>query len=731
MRKVIISRIALICCLVMVLCPFIANAATYTYSIDGESLISPDAYSPYRTIDSSTIGLAVPLSSPSDIKTDSDGNIYIADPFNNRVVVLDKYYNLKFEISQFTNMNGIAYDSLSGCQGVFVWEGVESDGNDGYINEKYIYVADTENMRIVIFDANGKYLRHLDKPSSDVLEEGEIYKPKAVAVSSSKRIYVVSPQLYQGVMTLNDDGEFCGYIGATKAVYSLFDIIWRNFQTQEQLEASEKNISSPFNNITIDDEGFLWVTKVPPPDEAINAEGALYSKVGDYATVKKINTSGDDIMKRNGFFAPMGEVAIFVRSSSASSFGQTTGISDIVSIAMGEEGTYSIIDEKRSKVYTYNKQGELLFAFGDKPGTTNGAQTGEFNKVSSIAYHGSDMLILDAHTNSFTIFKRTEYGDLLLTAIKHNNNREFELSIDDWKAVLQRNNNFDAAYIGLGDAYYRNGDYETAMEYYKVAYDTVGYSAAFKLWRKAFVEKNIIWIIVVPVVAIFLIGWLFRFAAKVNAKAAISGRRKTFKEEFFYAFHLIFHPFDGFWDLKHEKRGSVRGALAWLGLAVLAFTYQAVGEAFIFNPRGSMSSVIMQLSALLVPLLLWTIANWCLTTLFNGEGSLKDVFIASCYSLAPIPLIIFITTLLTYCVTDTEATFITLIISVCYVWIGLLLFCSTMVTHDYSLGKNIATILGTIGGMAIIMFICALFTGLFTKMISFISNIITEIQYRS
>jgi hypothetical protein len=407
------------------------------------------------------------------------------------------------------------------------------------------------------------------------------------------------------------------------------------------------------------------------------------------------------------------------------------GISDIVDISMGEEGTYSIIDEKRSKIYTYNDQGELLFAFGDKPGTTNGAQIGEFSKVSSIAYQGSDMLILDAFTNSFTIFKRTEYGDLLLTAIEHNNNREYELSIDDWKAVLQRNNNFDAAYIGLGDAYYRNGDYETAMEYYKVAYDTVGYSAAFKLWRKAFVEENIIWVIVVPVVALFLIGWLFRFAAKVNAKAAISGRRKTFKEEFFYAFHLIFHPFDGFWDLKHEKRGSVRGALAWLGLAVLAFTYQAVGEAFIFNPRGSMSSVIMQLSALIVPLLLWTVANWCLTTLFNGEGSLKDVFIASCYSLAPIPLIIFITTLLTYCVTDTEATFITLIISVCYVWLGLLLFCSTMVTHDYSLGKNTLTILGTIAGMAIIMFICALFAGLITKMISFVSNVITEIQYRS
>ncbi|MBP3334105.1 MAG: hypothetical protein J6M35_08690 [Clostridia bacterium] len=731
MKKVIISRIALVCCLVMVLSTLFASATTYTYSIDGDALVSPDAYTPHKTIDSSAIGLEVPLSSPSDIKTDNDGNVYIADPDNNRIIVLDRYYNFKFEISKFTNMNGIAGDGLKGCQGVFVWEGIETDDtDDGYTNAKYIYVADTDNMRIVIFDENGNYIRHIDKPASDVFEEGEIYKPEAIAVSSSKRIYVVSGQLYQGVMTLNDDGEFCGYIGATKAVYSLFDIIWRNFQTQEQREGTETNVSSPFNNIVIDDDGFLWVTKVPPADETDSATAALRNKTGDYATVKKISTSGDDIMKRNGFFAPMGEVAINVRSSAMSSFGQTTGISDIVSIAMGDEGTYSIIDEKRSKVYTYNEQGDLLFAFGDKPGN-NGAQIGEFNKVSSITYQGEDMIVLDAHTNSFTVFRRTDYGKLLMTAIEHNNDRKFSLSIDDWKEVLKRNNNFDAAYIALGDAYYRNGEYEIAMDYYEVAYDTVGYSAAFKLWRKGFVEKNIIWVIIVPVAVLFLIGWLFKTAAKINAKAAISGRRKTFKEEFFYAFHLIFHPFDGFWDLKHEKRGSLRGAFAWLGLAVLAFTYQAVGQAFIFNPRGSMSSVIMQLSSLLVPLILWAAANWCLTTLFNGEGSFKDVFIASCYSLAPIPLIIFITTLLTYCVTDTEATFITLITSVCYVWLGLLLFCSTMVTHDYSLGKNTLTILGTIAGMAIIMFICALFTGLFAKMASFINNIITEIQYRS
>ena len=27
-----------------------------------------------------------------------------------------------------------------------------------------------------------------------------------------------------------------------------------------------------------------------------------------------------------------------------------------------------------------------------------------------------------------------------------------------------------------------------------------------------------------------------------------------------YAFYVLFHPFDGFWDLKHEKKGTIRAA---------------------------------------------------------------------------------------------------------------------------------------------------------------------------
>ena len=133
---------------------------------------------------------------------------------------------------------------------------------------------------------------------------------------------------------------------------------------------------------------------------------------------------------------------------------------------------------------------------------------------------------------------------------------------------------------------------------------------------------------------------------------------------------------------------------------------------------------------MLLPLILWVTSNWCLTTLFDGEGSFKDIFIACAYSLTPVILLIPPATILTHIVTLSEQGFVNLLISVCYVWLFMLLFFGTMVTHDYSLGKNILTVLGTILVMCVIMFVAVLFSGLLIKMASFISNIITEIQFR-
>lgn len=717
------SFLAITALLIFLLGTVSSFAASYTYSINGVAQDSPDVYTTQEVINSFTIGLddlGLPnLSNPTDIETDDDGNVYIADPANSRIVVLDEYYNFKFAISTFKNDLGGGSDSLYKCQGVFVWEGLEADEKGDFSPKKYIYVADTGKRRIVVFDGDGNYVRIVGEPTSDIFDENQQYVPIALAVASTGRIYVVSTGAYQGIIALNQYGEFEQFVGAQKASVSAWQLFWRRFQSAEQIAQGDVIASSEYNNITIDEKDFLYIT-TDSADEGDRA-GAINSKSSDFAPVKRLNTAGTDIMKRNGFFAPAGEVDYANRSFDDS----PTGVSDIVDVALGPEGTWSIIDEKRSKIFTYDDNGELLCVFGDR-----GQQIGNIQTIVGIVYQGDKILVLDGASASFTVYKPTPYGNQLLTAIRHNNERMYSLAESDWEAILRSNNNFDAAYIGLAKAYYRQGKWEKAMEYFQIAYNTEDYSNAFAQWRKDWISK-FIWVIPLAAIAICVLIWLFfRYAAKVNKRAAVSGKKKTLWEELLYAFHVIFHPFDGFWDLKHEKRGSLRAALIILGLTVVVFAYQAVGQSYLFNPRASYTNVLLQLTALIVPLFLFVTANWCLTTLFEGEGSFKDVFIAACYSLTPIILIIPAATLLTHAVTASETGFVSLAISICYVWMGLLLFFGTMVTHDYSLSKNITTILGTIVGMVVIMFVCALFSNLLIKMMSFVSNLISEIQFR-
>jgi hypothetical protein len=139
---------------------------------------------------------------------------------------------------------------------------------------------------------------------------------------------------------------------------------------------------------------------------------------------------------------------------------------------------------------------------------------------------------------------------------------------------------------------------------------------------------------------------------------------------------------------------------------------------------------MVQAIGVLVPLFLFVLSNWCLTTLFEGEGSFKDIFIACSYSLLPIPMLIVPATILSNVCTNSEKDIVGFISTLAFIWLGILIFFGTQVTHDYTMGKNVITILGTAVGMVFIMFIALLFSTLVGKMISLVTNIITEIQYR-
>ena len=340
------------------------------------------------------------------------------------------------------------------------------------------------------------------------------------------------------------------------------------------------------------------------------------------------------------------------------------------------------------------------------------------------------MLILDKTNDNITVFQRTEYGDILLSAIAAESTQDFDLAINLWTEVLKRNSNFDSAYVGIGQAMYRNKDYANSLSYFESAYDTTNWSNSYKEIRKEWMSNYFLVLIAIILALIIGVLFFFKWMNKINSKVAVSGKKRTFGQQIAYGFHVILHPFDGFWDLKHEKRGSVAGAIFFIGLTIATFYYQAIGQGYLMDPNPKLASIWEQVLGVLVPLFLFVIANWCLTTLFEGEGSFKDIFIACGYSLLPIPLLIIPTTVYSnFCIT-TEVEIIGFISTAAFLWLGLLVFFGTMVTHDYSMGKNVITVLGTVVGMVFIMFLAVLFTTLVGKIVGLVTNLVTEIQYR-
>ncbi len=685
---------------------------TYTYSITGEVLTSPHAYTPDKKIDSDVMNLSEPLNEPKDIFVDEKGNgyIYISDKDINgvgRVIVCDPNFIYQYTISDFVNAQGVP-DKLKSPEGLFIFE-------------DSLYVCDKENSRIVIFDTKTREFKSvIEAPQADVMGADTVFRPVAVGVNASGTTYIVSDQTYSGIIALNPDGSFQAFLGAQKTSVSMAVRIRRMlFPTI----TTESYISTPYKNLTMDDEGQMWATIIFGTDEEKSLTAAIQSQSTDatYAPIKKLNAKGDDIMVRNGFAMPAGEIMF----SDIKDMTKEVGPSELVDIAMGPNGMWSVVDSKRGKIYTYDTEGNLLFAFGDK-----GEQLGHLSTPVAISYRGSDILVLDSILDSVIVYKRTDYGDVIDQALMHNADREYSAAFKDWQDILRRNQNFDAAYVGIGKNLYRQGDYESAMQYYQDAHETENYSIAFQAHRKASTEKSIGWIALVAVALIVLLSKAMGYIGRKNKAGIVKVGKRTLWEEFLYGFYVIAHPFDGFWDLKHEKRGSVRGGLCILALTVLSVIYNTIGSSYLFG-GGQKMNIVGPMVSVLVLVVLWVVANWCLTTLSDGEGSLKDIFIATCYSLVPIPIIMIPATIATHFCSLAEAEFITLALGIAYVWTGMLIVFGSMTTHGYSMGRNIAICFFTIIGMVFIMFLAVLFWNLITRMVSFVSDIVTEISYRA
>ncbi len=198
-----------------------------------------------------------------------------------------------------------------------------------------------------------------------------------------------------------------------------------------------------------------------------------------------------------------------------------------------------------------------------------------------------------------------------------------------------------------------------------------------------------------------------------------------------FALYCITHPLDGFWDLTHERRGSLAAANTILFLTLLVRVMKLRYTSFIFmNVYWEGINIFLYIASVLFPLLLWVVGNWALTTLFAGKGRLGQVYMATCYALTPYPLMQFPLMIFSNFVTVDEMEFYTVLSVLSLVWTIALIFAAMMQIHEYSLGKNVLFTIASLFAMLVIVFILLLFFSMITQGVSYFISLGREILFR-
>jgi len=198
-----------------------------------------------------------------------------------------------------------------------------------------------------------------------------------------------------------------------------------------------------------------------------------------------------------------------------------------------------------------------------------------------------------------------------------------------------------------------------------------------------------------------------------------------------YSLYVAVHPLDGFWDLTHEKRGSLAAANVIVAASVLVEILRLTLTSFQFITINMeyFNAVIAALSILL-PIFLWTVSNWSLTTLMDGKGRVKDIYMAVAYALAPSVLINAFMIVLSQLITFDEGSVYWVLAGFSVVWTVWLFIAGMMMIHDYSLTKTIFSSFLTIIGMGVMVFIFVVFFSLISDAAAYFVSLYKEILFR-
>ena len=654
----------------------LADSPYKTYTVDGYGSVieTQTAYLPYGTINK--VGDET-LKAPTDFTILSDGTMYILDSGNKRVLVSD--------------IEGNYYGSFG--------EGILVNPRGMYVTEDRIcYVADRDAKMIWVFDESYNLIASYDRPTEAMYGETQDFLPLKGVANNSGTIYAICESNTNGIVQISpvDDGTFLGYFGTNATDPSLWRIIWRSILPDSARAKMLGNIPATPDNMAIDEKGLIYtVTRGEGMD-----------------TLKRLNIAGSNMLELENDAYDDVPAAV------------TTGNHDNVYVV-----------SQQGYIYEYTNEGELLFVFG---GSDDGMQRiGLSTKAEAIQVDDNDNIyVLDSDKKQIIIYTPTEFTDHLHEALYLFSKGRYTESKEPLTEVLRMNNLFDYANMAMGKNLFKEENYESSLEYARLAKDYETYSDSFWEIRNVWLKQNLATVFILCIVlfiAVKVIGALDKKKHILDPVRVVIDKIKNKKliKQMGYMFFFMRHPIDGCYGIRKEGRVSVLSANMLLIIGIIEYVINKYFCGFLFKGvREGEYDILSDIGFIILVLVLVVSCNYLMCTINDGEGKFKHIYCSLIYSFGPYLVIQPILFVLSHVVTMNEAFFVSFGNTAMLAWIGVLIFISIKEINNYSVKETVKIIILTVFTILIVCLLAFIIYVLSSQVIDFVESIFREVVYK-
>ncbi|MDR0553593.1 MAG: hypothetical protein LBG76_02170 [Treponema sp.] len=662
--------------------PEALQAAPYnSYMIDRDGFyrLAPALYEPSHVVNFDISGV-------NDLRIGADDRIYIARGGQDgaEILVFDEEENFAYSVG---------LGELKSAQGVFV----DSGG--------LIYAADTSAGAVLVFSPEGELLRKIERPASPLFGAKTPFKPVKLAVDRQGNMYVLGEGSAGGIIQLDGAGEFLGYFGVSMTRVSLIRRIQNLLFPPELMENFIRAQPPSMTNIAIDGDGLVYAA----------------TKGDTLEPLKKINVAGKNLFD-DSLADLYGEPALLALEAAAvDAYGNVYALSNYA-------GHIIILDS----------QGRTIGIFGAKS-ELNAEMGVTVNPVAIGINSRQRIYIADKGTGQIQVFTPSPLMETLFSALAFYREGRYVEGEELWRETLKRNAAIAVANNAIALSFAKKENYRDALEYFKLANNREGYSAAFWEVRQQFLMRNMRWAIIAFFVFIVLrIIW-----NRMKRASLLEGyyvqKKKALNTKLFKslgeAAGVFRHPLNAFYGVAWEGAVSLPLAAVMAALAACLLLLSDYAAGFVFNTvntgAGYMYSPIRTLIIYTGGFLLFVISNFLIASITNGHGSLSQVFRGASLALAPVVFFYLPLIFLSNALTLQEVFIYHFAQYFIFGWSGLLAIIMVMQIHDFDFREAIGNLLLTVFTMAVIFTVAVVIFMLARGGFEFFRSVIEEVYNRA